>query len=150
MPQLTGVKVIKLPVRDLRESVRWYRRVFGAEPFLEFPDIEDGVVRGLAMNLPGMDGGLALREAPRHAAGVAGFNLAVWGVAGEADIEEWMAHLDGLGVAHSPKIEATLGWMLSFKDPDGIEHHLYTEQPHGLDTSDEPRAGRPARPADWD
>ena len=35
--------------------------------------------------------------------------------------------------------------MLIFHDPDGIEHHPYTEAPHGIDKSDEPRAGRPVR-----
>lgn len=150
MPSHEGVKLIKLPVSDLRASVRWYRRVFGAEPVLEFPDIEDGVVRGVAMEMPGDGGGIALREAPGHAAGVRGFNLAVWSVRGEADIDEWAEHLDGLGVPHSPKIEATQGWMLIFADPDGIEHHLYTLERHGLDMSHEPRAGRPVTPGAWD
>lgn len=150
MPQLNGIKLIKLPVRDLRASVRWYRRVLGAVPILEFADVEDGVVRGVALDLPGVPGGLALREAPEHAAGVSGFNLAVWSVSGERDIDDWMARLDELGVEHSPKIAATIGWMVIFTDPDGIEHHLYTDKPHGIDRSDEPRAGRPTSPQAWD
>ncbi|GAB97599.1 catechol 2,3-dioxygenase-like lactoylglutathione lyase family enzyme [Kineosphaera limosa] len=149
MTGITGIKLIKLPVRDLRASARWYHRVFGATPVLEFADIEDGVVRGLAMDLPGLPDGLALRESPGHAAGVSGFNLAVWSVTGEADIDAWMQRLDQLGVDHSPKILATTGWLLLFSDPDGIEHHVYTSEPHGIDRSDEPRAGRPARVAEW-
>ena len=149
MARITGIKLIKLPVSNLRASARWYHQVFGATPILEFADAEDGVVRGLAFDLPGMKDGLALREAPDHVAGVSGFNLAVWSVPAEADIDEWMTRLDELGVEHSPKIAATVGWMLIFNDPDGIEHHLYTTEPHGIDRADEPRAGRPARVEDW-
>lgn len=150
MPTLAGVKVLKLPTTELRESVRWYRRVFGAEPVLEFPDIEDGVIRGVALELPDADCGIALREAPEQAAGVRGFNLAVWSVEGLSDIEAWAAHLDKLGIPHSPTITATQGWMLIFSDPDGIEHHLYTRERHGLDMGHEPRAGRTPAPGAWD
>lgn len=150
MPTHSGVKLIKLPATDLRASVRWYRKVFGAVPVMEFPDVEDGMIRGVAMNLPESGGGIALREDPQHAAGISGFNVAVWGVAGEADIDEWMAHLDRLSIDHSPKIPATLGWLLIFHDPDGIEHHLYSEERHGQDMSNEPRAGRPTTPEAWD
>lgn len=150
MPTLSSLSIVKLPVSNLRDSMRWYRRVFGAQPILEFPDIEDGVVRGLACEIPGTRGGLALREDAQHAAGFRGFNVAVWSVPGEADIDAWLTHLDELGVEHSPKIEATVGWMLIFHDPDGIEHHLYTEAPHGIDNSDEPRAGRPVTQGAWD
>lgn len=150
MPALTGLKLVKLPVSNLRESMRWYRQVFGAEPVLEFADVEDGVVRGLACTIPGIGGALALREAPSHVPGVSGFNIAVWSVDGEADIDAWARHLDELSIAHSPKIAATRGWLLVFSDPDGIEHHLYTDQPHGIDRSDEPRAGRVPAPGAWD
>ncbi|GAB98277.1 hypothetical protein BJY21_002312 [Kineosphaera limosa] len=60
-----------------------------------------------------------------------------------------MERLDSLGVEHSPKIAATIGWMRLFSDPDGIEHHLYTSEPHGIDRSNEPRAGRQARVEEW-
>ena len=65
MVTVTGIKLIKLPVRDLRASARWYHQVFGATPVLEFADLEDGVVRGLAFDVPGAPDGLALREAPQ-------------------------------------------------------------------------------------
>lgn len=133
----------------MHDQDRWYHQVFGATPVLEFADLEDGVVRGLAFDVPGAPDGLALREAPDQAVGVSGFDLAVWSVADEADIEAWTEHLDALGIPHSPKIVATVGWMLVFSDPDGIEHHLYTTAEHGIDRSDEPRAGRPARVEEW-
>lgn len=46
----------------------------------------------------------------------------MWG----STIEAWVAHLDALGIDHSPIIEASLGWLLVFDDPDGLQLHLYT------------------------
>ena len=40
------------------------------------------------------------------------------------------AHLDHLGVAHGPVITATLGWLLSAADPDGIDLRFYTAEQH--------------------
>jgi hypothetical protein len=37
-----------------------------------------------------------------------------------------IGHLDLLGVAHSPIIEASVGWIISFHDPDGTELRLYS------------------------
>jgi hypothetical protein len=54
-----------------------------------------------------------------------------------------------LGIAHSPQIEASIGWLVVFNGPDGIEHHLYTLTTHGADRcdrsdrSDRPGLGRP-------
>ncbi|SFQ71151.1 hypothetical protein SAMN05421810_11426 [Amycolatopsis arida] len=43
---------------------------------------------------------------------------------------------------HSAVIEASLGWLLVFADPDGPELHLYTWAEHGLDQSHRPGYGR--------
>lgn len=131
-PTVDGVKVVKLPSADLARAVRWYVEVFGAEPELEFAD-DDGVVRGVSFLLPGSPAGLALRHDPAATAGFSGFNPVSWAVADRPDIERWMDHLDAVGVEHSPVIEATVGWLLIFRDPDGIEHHLYTTATHGID-----------------
>jgi hypothetical protein len=58
-----------------------------------------------------------------------------------------MSHLDGLGIAHSPLIEASIGWLLVFNDPDGLEIHLYSWAAHGEDFSDRPGHGRPVADA---
>ncbi len=47
-----------------------------------------------------------------------------------------------LGVPHSPVIDATIGWLLVFHDPDGTELHLYSMERHGLDPSGRPHTGR--------
>jgi hypothetical protein len=63
-------------------------------------------------------------------------------VADRDALETWVAHLDGLGVGHSPIVDASLGWLVAFNDPDGHEFHLYTETRHGIDQSGRPGYGR--------
>lgn len=139
MPSLTRLRGVKLPVADLPKSLDFYRRVFGLAVWLEFPDA-DGVVRGVAGDLPGCDSGLALRETS-EAHSQPGLEL-VLGVADRAAIEDWAAQLDTLGVPHSPVIDATVGWLLVLHDPDGHEIHLYSEAEHGIDQAGRSGYGR--------
>ncbi|MFC0545668.1 VOC family protein [Kutzneria chonburiensis] len=147
MPQLTGIHHVKFPVSDLAASRAWYEQVFGFEVTMEFPD-EQGVVRGLAGFAPGLgDVGLALRENPAAAAGIQGFDPVSFGIADKAAAEQWAAHLDTLGIDHSPVIDATIGWILVFHDPDGTEIHLYSFAAHGTDQTGRKGYGRTTTPA---
>ncbi|WP_181783249.1 VOC family protein [Pseudonocardia pini] len=139
MPELTRLRAVKLPVADLSRSVEFYTRLVGYSPLYEFPDAE-GVLRGVAGELPGCETGLSLRETP-EAHSQPGLELML-GVADRPALEEWTAHLDALGVAHSPVIEASIGWLVVLHDPDGHEIHLYTETEHGIDQSDRAGYGR--------
>jgi catechol 2,3-dioxygenase-like lactoylglutathione lyase family enzyme len=149
-PVLAGIHHVKTPVSDLTRSVQWYGQVFGFAVTMEFPDT-DGVVRGVAGTVPGLgDTQLTLRVNPEAVRGCVGFDPVSFAVDGHADVVAWSAHLDTLGVAHSPVIEASVGWLLVFDDPDGISLHLYSWAGHGADHSDRPgygRAAATARPA---
>lgn len=143
MPELAGIHHVKIPVTDLSRSLDWYRRVFGLKVTLEFPDA-DGVVRGAAGEMPGLGATLVgFRENPEAARGCQGFDPVGLAVQGRADMEAWAAHLDAQDVPHSPLIEASIGWLLVFHDPDGIELHLYSWAAHGNDHSARPGYGRP-------
>jgi catechol 2,3-dioxygenase-like lactoylglutathione lyase family enzyme len=140
---ITGIHHVKFPVSDLTASRAWYEQVFGFQVMLEFPD-EDGVVRGVAGTVPGLgDTGLALRENPEAALAFAGFDPISFGIADRAAAEAWIARLDDLGIDHSPVLEASIGWIVSFHDPDGTEIRLYSFAPHNVDHSDQPGSGRP-------
>lgn len=142
-PVLSGIHHVKIPVTDLAGSLKWYESVFGFDTTIEFPD-DEGVVRGVGGKVPGLgDTGLALRENPQVVQGCKGFDPVSFGVRDRADIEAWAAHLDELGVPHSPVIDATTGWLLVFHDPDGIELHLYSWAEHGIDPSESQGHGRP-------
>ncbi|WP_328675775.1 VOC family protein [Streptomyces sp. NBC_01261] len=143
MPELAGIHHVKLPVTDLDRSRDWYGRVLGLTVTHEFPDA-DGVVRGVAGEVPGLgDSMLCLRVNSQAAQGCQGFDPVSFAVRDKADVQAWAAHLDTLGVAHSPVIEASIGWLLVFNDPDGLDLHLYSWAAHGVDHGDVAGYGRP-------
>jgi catechol 2,3-dioxygenase-like lactoylglutathione lyase family enzyme len=143
--EILGVHHVKVPVADLARSRAWYERVFGVEPTMEFPD-EDGVVRGVAYQL---DNGLALalREHPEVARAMAGFDPFAILLHDRPDVQHWADRLDTLGIQHSPVVQASVGWLLAFHDPDGLELRFYTATGHGTGTSGRPGYGRPVQPA---
>jgi catechol 2,3-dioxygenase-like lactoylglutathione lyase family enzyme len=138
---LAGIHHVKFPVADLARSRAWYERVFDLTPSMEFPD-GGGVVRGVGYEPVGPGVSICLREHPVAARGIAGFDPVSFAIADQAAAEAWVARLDALGVAHSPVIEASLGWLVVFHDPDGTEIHLYTVAEHGIDHGDRPGYGR--------
>ncbi|MQA10248.1 MAG: VOC family protein [Pseudonocardiaceae bacterium] len=140
-PELAGIHHVKIPVTDLARSVDWYGKVFGYRTTWEFPEA-DGVVRGVGGEVPGLGCTLAFRVNPKAAEGCRDFDPVSFGVRDREHVEEWAAHLDGLGVPHSPVIEASLGWLLVFDDPDGLQLHLYSWAEHGIDQSHRPGYGR--------
>ena len=141
-PPLSGIHHVKIPVTDLAAATAWYRQVFGFAVTMEFPE-EDGVVRGVAGTVHGLGRTLlALRVNHQAAHGCQGFDPVSFAVDDRADIERWIAHLDTLGIAHSPIIDASIGWLLVFTSPDGLDLHLYSWAAHGIDQTGRPGYGR--------
>ena len=98
MPSLSGASHRALTVRDMDAGARWYQRVPG------LPD--DRTSDAFDHRRTGLDH-LAFR------------------VADEAELDAWIAHLDELGVPHSPVRVLDLGRFVSFEDPDGIQFELW-------------------------
>jgi catechol 2,3-dioxygenase-like lactoylglutathione lyase family enzyme len=147
-PDLAGIHHVKIPVTDLARSLDWYRRVFGLRPTMEFPEA-DGVVRGFAGEIPGVERTtVAFRVNPAAAAGCRGFDPVSFAVGSRDDLQTWVEHLDSLGIGHSPIVEASIGWLLIFDDPDGLTLHLYTWAEHGIDVADRPGYGKTITDAD--
>jgi catechol 2,3-dioxygenase-like lactoylglutathione lyase family enzyme len=141
-PTLAGIHHVKIPVTDLDRAVDWYGRVFGFVTTMAFPGA-DGRVLGVAGEMPGLgDTQVTFRVNQAAAQGCRGFDPVSYAVAGRADVEAWATYLDALGVNHSPVIEASVGWLLVFNDPDGLELHLYSRAGHGIDHSVRPGYGR--------
>ena len=140
--ELDGIFGVKFPVRDLAASRAWYERVFELKPLFEFPD-DNGVVRGVVFSAAGLGStGFSLRERT-DVAGLSGFDPVSFGVRDKAAVDAWIEHLTALGIEHQ-SVLATIGWIVIFHDPDGLEIHLYSRESHGQDMSAEPGRGRPA------
>ena len=61
------------------------------------------------------------------------FDPVVFAVDDRGAVDAWAAHLSELGVPNQV-VEATIGWMVLFHDPDGLEFRLYSRDrtgPHG-------------------
>jgi catechol 2,3-dioxygenase-like lactoylglutathione lyase family enzyme len=129
---ILGLHHIKIPVCDLGTSREWYERVFELETLTEFRDDEDGIVRGVAYRSKG-DLVMSLREQRSAALGIAGFDPFAIMLRGRDDIEFWERRLDALGVDHSPIIEAPIGNIMMFEDPDGLQLRFYTLDSRGAD-----------------
>lgn len=116
---------MKIPVSDLAEARTWYAEVFGLREDMEWPD-DDGVVRGVAYQPLGTVT-LSLREHPTAAAATKDFGFVNVRVPHQADLAACAAHLDSLGVWHTPEISGARGRLIGFHDPDGHQLSFYAE-----------------------
>lgn len=119
---------VKIPVADLAVSRPWYARVFELREEMEWPDA-DGVVRGVGFSGLGQVT-LALREHRAAAAATDRFGFFNVRVPAEDDLAGCAAHLDALGIAHTPVISGARGRLIGFHDPDGHELSFYAETHH--------------------
>jgi catechol 2,3-dioxygenase-like lactoylglutathione lyase family enzyme len=122
-PIITGVRHIKVFVTDLTWSREWYEKVFGLRHDISFQD-EDGVVRGMSFTVRGTSLQIVLRENPALAQALYNADPFALGATREA-LDAWDAHLESLGVPHTPVTRASAGWVLRFRDPDGLQIRLY-------------------------
>jgi catechol 2,3-dioxygenase-like lactoylglutathione lyase family enzyme len=124
LPDL-DVLSVKIPVGELAVSRPWYAAVFQLREDMEWPDA-DGVVRGVGFSGLGQVT-LALREHPEAAAATNQFGFLNVRVPAEADLAHCAAHLDALGIPHTPVISAARGRLIGFHDPDGHELSFYAQ-----------------------
>jgi len=127
MPDLAPIHHVKIPVSDVRVSADWYQRVLGVAVTIEF--IEDGELRGVAIEAPGDATPIALRLDPERAAALAGFDLLALGVPTRAGVQDWADHLAAIGEQHGGVVTGHRGGavLIGLHDPDGIELRLYAD-----------------------
>ena len=120
-PPLLGLHHFKLPVSDLDASIDWYRRVFDAEYLPQFDHVDsDGVRYAVILDVPGLPAPVELRWAPQAAAAIDGYDPIDLAVDSVDALQAWIAHLDDLGVDHSPIITGGAGHLMVLADPDRI------------------------------
>jgi glyoxylase I family protein len=127
MPDFLGVSHVDLTVRDVQASAEWYRTVFGLETLFE---TKEEVRSAVVMIHP--DTHLAICVGSHVANDGQPFDEARTGLdhlslrgADPAAREAWAAHLDDLGIEHSPIADEPYGSVLVFRDPDNIQLELF-------------------------
>ncbi|BBX62031.1 glyoxalase [Mycobacterium saskatchewanense] len=114
---------VAVTVRDLELSGPWYRDLFGADPMLD--EVTDGGFRHLVWMLDGGTiFGIHQHDRPAPDGDFSEFRVGLdhvgFGCANRAELENWVARLNDLGIDHGGIVDAPYGSGLSFRDPDGI------------------------------
>lgn len=114
---------VALTVRDLAVSVPWYEALFDAKPVLD-EDTEPAMHHTVYLLGGGTLIGLHQHETPAPPEAFSEYRVGLdhvgFGCADRAELEQWAAKLDELGVAHGGIVDAGYGSGVSFRDPDGI------------------------------
>ena len=126
MPTMPAITHVAVTVNDLAVSVPWYTELFGSEPVL---DENTGpfhhTVYLLGNTLFGVHGFPQLESTEPFEERRPGLDHVAFGCANRAELEEWEARLNELGIAHGGIVDAHYGSGLSFRDPDNIALELF-------------------------
>ena len=128
MPEITGIAHVELSVRDLERSVAWYTKLLGARDVWRGSNKTYGI-SACAIYEPKSKMVFAFtrheeQEPEAFSPRRPGLDHVSFGVADRAALEEWVAHLDALGIAHSPIQDDHQPPSVTFTDPDGIALEL--------------------------
>jgi catechol-2,3-dioxygenase len=111
---------VALTVSDLSRSVPWYEQLFDAKPVL---DEDTGpfrhVVWAIGSTLVGLHEFPDRQREPFDERRV-GLDHLAFACSNRAELEQWEARMNELGVAHGGIVDANYGSGLSFRDPDNI------------------------------
>ncbi len=129
MPSIQGASHVAFTVRNMEASAEWYQRVFGWQVLRRYGGDEAGTPRILlldtssffAVGLCQPEGGSSDAFDHRRT----GLDHFAFKIADEDELALWIAHLDELGIEHSPVRVLDLGRFVSFEDPDGIQVELW-------------------------
>src|SRR5687768_10858554 len=128
MPEITGIAHVELSVRDLDTSVAWYTQLLGARDVWRGSNAKYGIT-ACAIYEPKSKMVFAFTQhAEQETSGFSprrpGLDHVSFGVADHAALEEWVNHLDALGIPHSPIQDDHQPPSVTFSDPDGIALEL--------------------------
>lgn len=132
VPAVTGVHHLGLTVRDITASEAWYAQVLGlVRAFVEPHTTGDGYA--VVMTRPGTGLFLGLEHHPDAGRDLfsplrTGLDHLALQLGSREDIDQWIAHLDAIGVEHealSESEEPAPHALVMFRDPDGIPIELF-------------------------
>lgn len=121
MSDFPALAHVAVTVTDLGRSRPWYNTLFGAQPVL---DEDTGPFHHVVWLMGGTLFGIHQHAAPSSSEPCderrPGLDHVAFGCANRAQLEEWVAKLNGLGIKHGGIVDAPYGSGLSFRDPDNI------------------------------
>jgi glyoxylase I family protein len=128
--QFLGVHHLNLSVTDLERSAEWYEQVLGLTRGWEMPDTE-GRGRKIILLHPSSPFRLVLSLHAANEGGSfsefrTGLDHIAFTVADRGTLERWAQHFNEMGIEHSPIKEGATGWLVVFRDPDGVQLEMYT------------------------
>jgi len=109
---IPAISHVAVTVTDLSVSEPWYTRV-------------RHIVYALGGTLFGLHGFPDLSSKEPSDERTPGLDHVSFGCASRAELAEWAARLDELGIAHGEIVDAAYGSGLSFRDPDNIALELF-------------------------
>jgi glyoxylase I family protein len=132
MPSFSRVSHISLSVPDAETSARWWSEV------CDFTEIERVAGDGWRGILLMHRWSRTIIEFQQHDANPGeafdprrtGFDHMGFKVDRRADLDDWLARFERLGVRHSPIAEGDYGAVLTFKDPDGLQFEMFFKANH--------------------
>ncbi|MDE3085168.1 MAG: VOC family protein [Acidobacteriota bacterium] len=132
VPAVAGISHIGLTVRDIVASEAWYGEVLGlVRAFVEPHRTGDGYA--VVMTRPGTGLFVGLDHHPgasreRFSPLQTGLDHVALHVAAREDLDEWISHLDALGIEHGgvhETAEPAPHALVLLRDPDGIPIELF-------------------------
>ncbi len=129
MPLITGIAHVELSVTDLDRSVEWYCRLLGARDVFRAANAERGF-NACAIFEPQSKLVLAFTAHDRETRVPfsplqPGLDHISFAVADRSAIDEWVAYLDALDIAHDPIDDQGFAVAVNLRDPDGIALEFY-------------------------
>lgn len=136
MPSFEGLNHITLTVSDLDRSRQWYEAVFGLRTLTV---VEVGGYSMAVLGDPRSGTVIALVRHTEERAGRfdesrVGLDHLSFSVRDSDELRSWKAHLERLGVPHSPLAEDPFGLVVVFRDPDNIQLELFAAVRPGATT----------------
>ncbi len=131
-PAFSKVSHISFSARDAEGSAQWWKRVFGME---DLDRSEGDGWFGILLIHPST---ATIIEFQQHVGNQGeafdptrtGFDHMGLKVDDLADLDDWQAHFERLGVTYTPAVHHDYGSVLTFKDPDGIQFEMFYRQNH--------------------
>jgi catechol-2,3-dioxygenase len=121
MPAFPAITHVAVTVTDLGRSRPWYTALIGAEPVL---DEDTGPFHHVVWLVGSTLVGIHQHASPTSSEPFdelrPGLDHLAFGCASRAELVEWEAQLNSLGIPHGGIVDAPYGSGLSFRDPDNI------------------------------